>query len=292
MQPKSQMDAFGAIALVGFALLLAFNQVVIKVTNGGLQPVFFAGLRSLGAIVCIYVWMKYRGLEIDFGKHSFWGVILGVNFAVEFTLLFLALDLTSVSRVSVVFYTMPFWLAIGAWALLGETLTARKLVGMALAIAGVAYALLDGQAGTIWGDLCALGASICWAIVALIAKGTRLREVSPEMQLYWQVVVSAPLLLLVAPLFGDLIRDFQPIHIAALIFQAAIVVSAGFIFWLWLLTVYPAASVASFSFLSPIFSVLLGWLLLGEVIDASILIALLLVVVGLILVNRPARPRA
>ena len=44
MEKKSQIDLFGAVALSSFSLLLAFNQVVIKVTNGGLQPVFFAGL--------------------------------------------------------------------------------------------------------------------------------------------------------------------------------------------------------------------------------------------------------
>ena len=46
MERKTQMDAFGAVALTGFAFLLAFNQVVIKVTNGGFQPVFSAGVRS------------------------------------------------------------------------------------------------------------------------------------------------------------------------------------------------------------------------------------------------------
>ena len=46
----------------GFALLLAFNQVVIKVTNGGFQPVFFAGLRSAGAVVCIWLWLRWRGI--------------------------------------------------------------------------------------------------------------------------------------------------------------------------------------------------------------------------------------
>jgi len=51
MEKKTQIDLFGAVALSSFALLLAFNQVVIKVTNGGLQPVFFAGVRSAGAVI-------------------------------------------------------------------------------------------------------------------------------------------------------------------------------------------------------------------------------------------------
>ena len=40
MERKDYIDAFGAASLIGFSLLMAFNQVVIKVVNDGLQPVF------------------------------------------------------------------------------------------------------------------------------------------------------------------------------------------------------------------------------------------------------------
>jgi drug/metabolite transporter (DMT)-like permease len=185
---------------------------------------------------------------------------------------------------------MPIWLALGAHLLLPvEQITGRKAVGLLVAFAGVAWALLSrGDSGTasLTGDLAALGAAMGWAAIALCAKGTRLREVRPEVQLLWQVAISAPVLLLIAPLFGELVRDLQPIHLWALAFQIVVVVSAGFIFWLWLLTIYPASGVASFSFLSPVFGVLLGWLLLGEEIGSEIIGPLVLVALGLILINR------
>ena len=108
----------------------------------------------------------------------------------------------------------------------------------------------------------------------------------PEMQLFWMVAVSGVVLLAVSPLFGPLIRDLQPLHIAGLAFQVIVVVSAGFIFWLWLLSIYPAAAVASFSFLTPIFGLTLGWLILGEPIGPGILAAAALVAAGIILINR------
>jgi drug/metabolite transporter (DMT)-like permease len=64
------------------------------------------------------------------------------------------------------------------------------------------------------------------------------------------------------------------------------VVCFGFLIWFWVLSVYPASSMASFSFLSPVFGVIFGWLILGEKIDETIIIALLLVSLGVILVNR------
>jgi drug/metabolite transporter (DMT)-like permease len=66
-------------------------------------------------------------------------------------------------------------------------------------------------------------------------------------------------------------------------------VTAGFSFWLWLLSIYPPASVAAFSFLAPVFGVLLGWWLLDEPLGAPIIVALVLVCAGLVLINRPAR---
>ena len=107
------------------------------------------------------------------------------------------------------------------------------------------------------------------------------------MQLFWMVLVSAPLLLLASLLFGPLIRDLQPLHLVGLAFQSSIVVAGGFIAWLWLLSVYPSSTVASFSFLTPILALLLGALLFGETLGLPILGAALLVAAGILLMNRP-----
>jgi drug/metabolite transporter (DMT)-like permease len=117
-----------------------------------------------------------------------------------------------------------------------------------------------------------------------------MRAEGPEMQLFWMVLVSAPILLLAAPLFGPLIRDLQPVHLAGLVFQASVVVAGGFIAWLWLMSVYPSATVASFSFLTPVLAVLLGAALFGESLSPAILGAVALVACGIVLINRgPAR---
>lgn len=295
MEKKSQIDLFGAVALSSFALLLAFNQVVIKVTNGGLQPVFFAGLRSVGAVLCIWLWLKWRGIPLRFEKGTrLAGFAIGTVFAFEFLCLFVALDLTAVSRASVIFYSMPVWLAMLAhFVMPDDKITPVKALGLALALAGVAVAILTGddRTGSFWGDLAALGAAVGWAVTAMLAKASSLRRVRPEIQLMWQVGVSAPLLLIAALFFGPFIRDIAPIHIAGLLFQIVVVVSAGFIFWLWLLSIYPASGVASFSFLSPVLAVALGWLLLDEQVGPSLFAALILVAIGIFLINRPPRFR-
>jgi drug/metabolite transporter (DMT)-like permease len=144
-----------------------------------------------------------------------------------------------------------------------------------------------GTGGSLAGDLLAVGAALGWASTAFIARASSLREVGAEMQLFWMVLVSGPLLLLAAPLFGPLLRDLEPVHLLGLVFQSSVVVAGGFIFWLWLLSVYPAATVASFSFLTPVFALAFGALLYGEEVTPALALAAVLVAAGIVLINRP-----
>ncbi len=293
MNRKTEIDAFGAVALTAFALHLAFNQVVIKVTAGGFSPVFAAGVRSAGAVIVLLLWMYLRGVSLHIPRVALpWAIVSGLLFAFEFICLYNALDLTTVSRSSVIFYSMPLWLALASVVLLpDERLTRRKALGLALAFGGVVIALSDRSGGQVsWaGDLLALCAALAWGGIALLVRVTPLADVPAEQQLISQVVISAPLLLLLAPFFGPMVREVQPVHIAGMLFQIIAVGSFGFLIWFWLMKRYPANGVASFSFISPVASVLMGWLLLGEKIAPTIWIALVLVAIGITLINR--RPR-
>jgi drug/metabolite transporter (DMT)-like permease len=294
MPKKNAMDSFGAVSLILFSAILGFNQVVIKVVNEGLQPAYFAGLRSVGGVLVLLLWMRWRGLSLRITPGTWWvGLIIGSLFALEFLFLFKALDLTTVVRSGVIFYSMPVWLALMShFVLPGDRMSLSKACGLALAFAGVVFAIAtrgDLSGGSLLGDLFALGAAVGWASTALMAKASRLRLETPEVQLMWQLAVSAPIMLGAALFFGPLVREFQPVlHLAGLGFQI-LLVSLGFVSWLWLLSIYPASGVASFSFLGPVFGVMFGWLILDEPVGFGIWAALVLVAAGLYLINRPAR---
>jgi drug/metabolite transporter (DMT)-like permease len=293
MPRKDRLDGAGWAGLVTLAALFAFNQIIITWVNKGLQPVAFAGIRSLVAIPFVLVWLALtRGLPR--WTPGVWpaGLAVGLAFAAEFLLLFLALDLTTVGRAAILFYSMPLWFALMAhWGLPGERLTAVTLLGLAMAFAGAVVALLDrsgaaaGQA-SLTGDLCALGGAIGWALTAFFARRPGMAQVGPEVQLLWMLVVSGPVLLALSPLFGPLVRDLRPSHLGWMLFQAVVVVAGGFIAWLWLLSRYPVASVASFSFLTPVISLVLGWAILDEPVGPGLVIALALVAAGIVLINR------
>ncbi len=292
MDRKNHIDSLGAVLLVACSALMGVNQVVVKLVNVGLQPVFQAGLRSALGLIPILIYAIARNKPLNLNDGSFWpGVLAGLFFAVEFLLLFLALDYTTVSRASIFFYTMPFWTALSAhWLIPGERLTLIRVIGLILAVIGITLAFWHNHSqisdNALIGDLFCIIAAMCWSGIIIVARTTKLSRSCPEMQLIYQLGVSAILLLIVAPLFGELIRDVNATILWLFSFQIFVVVCFGFLTWFWLLSVYPASDMASYSFLAPIFGVIFGWWILDEVITPSIGLALVLVCAGVYMVNR------
>lgn len=292
MEKKTNIDTVGAMLLVGFSILLGMNQVMIKLVNEGMNPVFQAGLRSACAIVPVFLIALWRGKKLTFSDGSLWpGMLAGIAFAFEFFLLFQALDYTSVGRSSILFYTMPVWVAVAAHFLIdGERMSKRRAAGLALAVIGIAVALLnnDQKAGpnALLGDVFALLAATGWAAIAILARVTKLSKSTPEMQLIYQLIVSAPILLVVAFYFGETFREMTPMLWGVFTFQVLAVVSAGFVLWFWILSIYPASDMASFAFLTPLFGVLFGWIVFDEQLSWSIVLALIFVGAGIYLVNK------
>jgi len=289
---KEKIDALGAVLLVSFALLMGLNQVMVKLVNAGIAPVFQVALRSICAFfpILIFALLMRRRLSVTDG--SFWpGVLSGLFFALEFVLMFSALEFTTVTRAALFFYCMPFWVALGAHFFIpGERLSLWRVVGLALAIAGVALALYrsdtPGGDKALIGDMMCLLGSAFWAGIALLARTTKLSRSTPEMQLLYQLAVSGLVLIFFVPLFGDPIRDLTPFIVLLFVFQVLVVVCVGFLTWFWVLSIYPASDMASFTFLTPLFGMTMGWLLLDEPVTWNLLLALVLVATGIVLVNR------
>jgi drug/metabolite transporter (DMT)-like permease len=92
------------------------------------------------AVGFVWAWLVWKGRPPRLHRAS-WGagLLIGTVFAAEFLFLFLALDLTTVGRTSLIMYSMPVWFALLAHFGLGERITPTRAAGLALAFAGCAW---------------------------------------------------------------------------------------------------------------------------------------------------------
>jgi len=293
--PKAGIDPFAASAMVVLCLTWGFNQVAVKIANEGLQPVFQVGLRSALGGLLVVLWCRFRRIPL-FQRDGtlIAGVAAGLLFGADFVLIYLSLDYTTVSRSILFVYTMPFFVALGAHFLVpGERLTAIRIVGLVAAFAGVALAFADrlsAPAPQAWiGDVLGVFAAVSWAATTILIKKTRLRAISAEKVTVYQLAVSAVAVLAVAPLFGPFVRAFDGLVAGVFAYQVVVVVAVSYVVWYWLLRRYPAAQLSAFTFLTPVFAVILGGVILSEPVTVSLAVALGLVAAGIYLVSLPRR---
>ncbi|WP_244440015.1 DMT family transporter [Mesorhizobium metallidurans] len=283
--------------MVGLTLSWGLNYVAAKISYAGYDPVFLSIARSIIGGLCVLGWCRWRGIRLFTpDKTLVAGLVVGVLFGIEFLFLYVGLEHTTVARNTLLVNTMPFWVLVGGHFLLDERITARKLLGLLLAFAGLLAVFSDkvsaGNGATLTGDLLSLGAGILWALTSIVIKRSKLAETSAEKLLLYQLAGAILVGVVVMPFAGPPVRDFAALPTLALLFQAVYVVAFTYVLWFWLLRRYPASGLSSFTFLSPVFGVLCGAVILNEPLTVRIFLALGLIAAGLIIVNRPARKLA
>ena len=286
------VDFLAASFLIIFSILLGLNQVMVKLVNEGMHPVFQVALRSTFAIfpILIYCYILKKKIIINNGS-LIPGIIAGILFAIEFIFLFTALDYSTVTRVSLIFYTMPVWLTLAAHFLIeNDKLNLNKILGLIIALVGLFLAVYEPTTGydtsQFYGDAYSLLGSLCWATIAIMLKTTRLSNATPETQLLYQLVVSGIILLPLSMQLNDYVRNIDLDLILIFSFQVIVIMCMGFIGWLWIMSRYSASSTSSFAFLTPIFGVLFGWLIMDDPINEQIYLSLFFTCLGIYLINK------
>jgi drug/metabolite transporter (DMT)-like permease len=237
-----------------------------------------------------------RGIPLFERDRTLWpGLVVGVLFGAEFVIIYFGLNLTTASRGVVLFYLAPFVVAFGAHYLIpGDRLTVPKIIGLTAALGGLAVAMGEGLMApgqpTLAGDLLSLLAAVFWGATTVVVRATSLRSASPEKTLLYQLTVSAAVLLPASFLIGEPgVTDLSPPVVAAFAYTVLAVAVVSYTAWFWLVRNYPPTRISAFTFLSPVFGVLAGNLMLGEPFTPSLAAALTLIAFGIYLVNRPAR---
>jgi len=294
-------DTLAILTMVVLCAIWGFQQVAIKSTNGLIGPMLQAALRSAIATALVWGWTRARGTRLFAADGTLGaGLVAGLLFAGEFVCIFLGLTLTSASRMAVFLYTAPCFTALGLhFFVTGERMRAVQWLGILVAFAGMALAFADGfarapaagaVAAGLAGDALGVLAGALWAATTVVVRATSLSHTSASKTLFYQLSVSAVVLFALALLRGETHTiHITALAVASLAYQAVIVAFVSYLTWFWLLTRYMASRLSVFSFLTPLFGVTFGVVLLGESFSARFLAASALVLAGIVLVNAPAR---
>jgi drug/metabolite transporter (DMT)-like permease len=287
------LDAASMVLVVFICLTWGFNQPAIKLAIHDVPPLTQCAIRSALATLMVLGIMRLRGLPITARDGSLAaGLIAGALFGLEFLLIYRGLLYTTASRAVLFIYLAPFFVVIGARVVLpGDRFNAMQWLGLSMAFVGMMVAFgVPAPASSphqLLGDLMMAGAALAWAATTLVIKTSALSRVSPEKTLLYQLVVCVPIVAIGALVFGERIAAMpSPVALGSLAYQT-IVVGTTFSIWFALIVKFSASRLSAFTFLTPLFGVAAGHLVLGEPLTPAFAIAVLLVAAGLVLVNRP-----
>lgn len=289
------LDFFAVSIMLLLCLSWGINNVMVKLALAEVPPLIQATVRSIGGFVVIVVASWFRGIPLFRRDGTLMaGLLMGTVFAAEFVLIFFGLLYTTASRAVIFLYTAPLFVAFGAVNLLGEQLRPAQWGGLGLAFLGIVVAIGVPQANVdstvIFGDVLLLLGALGWGGTTLIFKATNLSKAPAEKTLVYQTGVSAPLLGLGSFALGETMTKMPgPVALGSLVYQTVWVVGITFLLWYVLMKRYPASKLTAFTFITPLFGVAAGHLILNEPITTAFAVAVGLVIAGLFLVNKPER---
>jgi drug/metabolite transporter (DMT)-like permease len=296
--PAERASALRRSRMIGYLLLVAtsvgwgLNWPVTKRLLSELPPLSLRGLSGIiGAALLAALALAFRqSLKVPRAQWPRLVLLSLLNVSAWMALMGLALTFLPASEAAVMAYTMPVWAAVLAWPVLGERISLLRVLGMALAIAGL-VALMGGGGvsatqAKLPGILLALAGAFLFAVGTVLAKRWPL-ALPPLTSAVWQILIGC----IPVSLAGLLLE--QP-HFAALsplgwsLFAYSIVVQfcVAYACWFAALQRLPASVAAIGTLLVPVIGVVASATALGEPLGLAQIAALGFTIAGVVLASR------
>ena len=297
MSARRGADAFSFQLMVALCMTWGLQQVAIKLAAADIAPVMQASARSGIAALLVALLMFWRGGWEGLRQGTVpAGLLAGVLFALEFLLIALGLERTTAGHIAVFLYTSPIFSALGLHLLLpSERLHRIQWMGIGLCFVGIAVAfgggisLADMDSRMLLGDAFGLLAGMAWGATTVVVRASKLSEAPPSLTLFYQLAAAFVLLLLIAGVNGQITHvALTPVAVGSVLFQGVVVSFVSYLIWFWLLRRYLASNLAVFSFMTPLFGVTLGVLILDEPLSLNFVGGAVLVLLGITLVSGEA----
>jgi len=291
---SSPLDLFAITVAVILCLSWGLNQVAVKLALPDVPPVIQATLRSVGATLLLAAWMRWRGVAFDFRDGTLKpGLLIGILFGLQFVLIYRGLLYTSASRSVVYLSTAPIFVVIGSrWFMPGERFTPLQWAGILLSFSGIVIAFGESspfaKPEQAFGNAMMVLAAIGAAGTTIVAKTSALARAPYEKTLFYQLAVAVPVsAFFILVCHEHLAHLPSGLSLASLIFQTVWVVLITYLAWYALVQRYSANRLVALTFLTPLFGVAGGYLILDEPLTTRFLIAVMMVTLGTMLPRYP-----
>lgn len=258
------------------------NFVVIRSGLDHLPPLLFGALRFVFATVPAILFLPRP--NVSWKNLASYGLLIGVG---NFGLLYIAMDgHITPGLASVVVQTQVFFTIGLAMYLSGERIQRHQIVALSLAALGLGIILLHTDKTTTPAGLAlVLGAALGWAGANTIVRATP--KVDMLAFVVWASLFSAPPLIVLSLAFEGwdaIARSLLEAPTAAWVavfWQSIANTLFGYAVWAWLLSRYPAATIAPMPLLVPLFGMAASAAWLGEGLPLWKILAAALVISGL-----------
>lgn len=261
--PRSRRLAI--VALVAIAPIWGYNWVVMKVGLHYAQPFTFSALRTLLGAAGLFAVLAVLRRPLR-PRAPALTALLGLLQTTGFVgLTMWALESGGAGKTSVLTYTMPFWLVLLAWLVLGERLGRAQWVAVALACAGLLLVLSPWRLNGAFSALLAVGGAVSWAASAVVAKILRRRHRVDLLSLTaWQMLFGAVPLVVVALRAWSGTPVWSAAFVGALAYNVILANALAWLLWLFALHALPAGIAGLTTLAVPVIGVASAWLQLGE----------------------------
>ncbi|MBI6162294.1 DMT family transporter [Serratia liquefaciens] len=292
MSARNNIDGKAGAAMVMICAIWGLQQVAIKAAEPDISAVLQIAIRSGIAALAVYLLARFKGEKFLFDPRTLLaGFGVGLSFALEFFFVSEGLRYTSASHMAVFLYTAPLFSAIGLhFFIRHERLSAVQWAGIAIAFGGVVLAISamgesSGGVNQLRGDIYGLLAGLSWGGSTILIRTTGLANCSSKQTLLFQLTGACIVLSLLAMTMQDVHFTLSSVAWSSLVFQTVIVSFISYLIWFSLLRHYQASSLGILTFMTPIFGILAGVVILGEPLQIEFVLGSVLIVLGLIVVS-------
>jgi drug/metabolite transporter (DMT)-like permease len=266
---RSRLSLFGVVLLAVVTLGWGFAWPFIKIVLAEVSPLTYRSICLLGGGGGVLVIARLGGQRLAVPSAQ-WGRLLAISAcSIVGWNLFVIYGIAGLSsgRAALLGYTMPLWSTLLSLWLLGERLSARRAIALALGIGGIGVLLAADvvkMAGAPVGVLLMIGAAMWWGLGTVLMKRFALPIPTAVLTGWMMLAGGVPIAIAAVILERD---RWHPVSSSAVIGLAySVVIAFMLCYWAWnrLVLMVPVA-VSSVSVLAtPVIGVLSGMWLLHE----------------------------